>query len=61
MVASGSSTSNSLRVIRSGVGLEDTLSIEGIPGVQGIWPISAGDGQVFSWIRLARALIYLDL
>lgn len=39
IVASGASTSNSLRVIRSGVGMEEITSIEGVEGGQGMWTL----------------------
>ncbi|GMK54981.1 hypothetical protein CspeluHIS016_0200370 [Cutaneotrichosporon spelunceum] len=37
VVASGSANTNSLRVVRSGVGLETVISIEGVVGVERIW------------------------
>jgi hypothetical protein len=40
VVASGASNTNSLRIIRSGVGLEEVVLVEGISDVTGIWSLS---------------------
>lgn len=39
VVASGASTSNSLRIVRSGVGLEDLLHLEGFEDVRAMWTL----------------------
>lgn len=39
VVASGASNSNSLRVVRSGVGVEDVMTVEGVEDVQRMWPV----------------------
>lgn len=44
VVASGSSSSNSFRVVRSGVGFENLMTIEEIPGIERMWTIPAADG-----------------
>lgn len=41
MVASGASNTNSLRVVRSGVGLEEVISVEGIEDVVDMWSLSS--------------------
>ncbi|KAL1411075.1 hypothetical protein Q8F55_002024 [Vanrija albida] len=43
VVGSGSATSNSLRVIRSGVGLDTVLTVEGVTDVQGMWSLASRD------------------
>ncbi|KAK4684331.1 hypothetical protein P7C73_g5851, partial [Tremellales sp. Uapishka_1] len=45
IVASGASNSNSLRVVRSGVGLEETVSIEGIEGAERMWGLPSSDSR----------------
>ncbi|ORX37687.1 CPSF A subunit region-domain-containing protein [Kockovaella imperatae] len=45
VVASGVSNSNSLRIIRSGVGLEDLVTIEGIEGITDLWPVASSNGS----------------
>ncbi len=37
MIASGSATANSLRIVRSGVGLEEVLRIDGLEGIERMW------------------------
>lgn len=39
-MASGASESNSLRVVRSGVGLEELVTIQGLHDVQKMWPLT---------------------
>jgi DNA damage-binding protein 1 len=46
VIASGSSNSNSLRVVRSGAGLERVACIEGLEGVERVWSVDLGDGWV---------------
>ncbi|ORY34709.1 CPSF A subunit region-domain-containing protein [Naematelia encephala] len=40
VVSSGASNANSLRIVRSGVGLEEVISIEGLEDVTGLWAIN---------------------
>ncbi len=40
VVASGASNSNSLRVVRSGVGLEEVVNVEGMNDVTGMWTLT---------------------
>jgi hypothetical protein len=44
VIASGSSNANSLRVVRSGAGLEKVAAIEGLEGVGRVWSLDSGDG-----------------
>jgi DNA damage-binding protein 1 len=44
VVASGASTANSLRVVRSGVGLEEVIAVEGLEAVERMWTISSPGG-----------------
>ncbi len=44
VVASGASNTNSLRVVRSGVGLEEVSCVEGIEDVVNMWSLSSIDG-----------------
>jgi DNA damage-binding protein 1 len=44
VIASGSSNANSLRVVRSGAGLEKVAAIEGLEGVERVWSLDSGDG-----------------
>ncbi|CAK9784030.1 hypothetical protein CC85DRAFT_281947 [Cutaneotrichosporon oleaginosum] len=44
VVASGSANTNSLRIVRSGVGLESLLSIEGVKGIERLWAYDRGQG-----------------
>lgn len=44
VVASGSASSNSFRVVRSGVGFENILTIEECPGIERMWTLPVGDG-----------------
>ena len=46
VIASGSSNANSLRVVRSGAGLERVACIEGLEGVEHVWSLDLGDGYV---------------
>lgn len=46
VIASGSSNSNSLRVVRSGAGLERVACVEGLEGVERVWSLDLGDGYV---------------
>lgn len=39
VAASGASTSNSLRVIRSGVGLEEVVRVPDVHDITGLFPI----------------------
>ena len=41
VVASGASNTNSLRVVRSGVGLEEVVTLEGIEGIVNLWTLSS--------------------
>ncbi|BEJ16509.1 hypothetical protein CspHIS471_0511140 [Cutaneotrichosporon sp. HIS471] len=43
VAASGSANTNSLRVVRSGVGLETVVSVEGIVGIERIWAFDRRD------------------
>lgn len=43
VVASGSANTNSLRIVRSGVGFENVLSVESIPGIQNMWSLAADE------------------
>lgn len=43
VVASGAGNTNSLRIVRSGAGLDDTLTVEGIPGIERMWTLAPGD------------------
>ncbi|KAL7425176.1 hypothetical protein Q5752_000864 [Cryptotrichosporon argae] len=43
VVASGAANANSLRIVRSGVGLEDVVSIEGIEGVTRMFPVASSE------------------
>ena len=44
VMASGSSNANSLRVVRSGAGLERVAAIEGLEGVEHVWSLDLGEG-----------------
>lgn len=44
VVASGASCSNSLRAIRSGVGIETILEVSGLDGVERMWQIDQPEG-----------------
>lgn len=44
VLASGSSNANSLRVVRSGAGLERVAAIEGLEGVEHVWSLDLGEG-----------------
>lgn len=39
-MASGSANTNSLRIVRSGVGLESVLTVEGVTGIERMWAIA---------------------
>ena len=41
IVASGASNANSLRIVRSGVGLEEVIQVEGIEDVTNMWDLSS--------------------
>jgi DNA damage-binding protein 1 len=44
-VASGSANTNSLRIVRSGVGLESKVSVEGIAGIERVWAYDGAEEQ----------------
>ncbi|WWD20338.1 hypothetical protein CI109_104814 [Kwoniella shandongensis] len=44
VIASGASNANSLRVVRSGVGLEEVVNVEGVQGVERMWPLTDSSG-----------------
>ncbi|WVF68077.1 hypothetical protein IAT40_002840 [Kwoniella sp. CBS 6097] len=39
VISSGASNSNSLRIVRSGVGLEEVVNVEGVEGVERMWTL----------------------
>ncbi|WWC92848.1 uncharacterized protein L201_007809 [Kwoniella dendrophila CBS 6074] len=39
VISSGASHTNSLRVVRSGAGLEETVNVEGIDGIERVWTL----------------------
>ncbi|WVQ95773.1 hypothetical protein IAU59_002872 [Kwoniella sp. CBS 9459] len=45
VVSSGASNTNSLRVVRSGVGLEEVVSVEGVEGVERVWSLDDQSGH----------------
>nr|WVH01967.1 DNA damage-binding protein 1 [Naematelia aurantialba] len=62
VVSSGASNSNSLRIVRSGVGIEEILSIEGIEDVTGLWAITSGTGRTSLLLSTSSttSLIHFD-
>lgn len=60
VVASGSASSNSFRVVRSGVGFENLMTIEEIPGIERMWSIPAADGSTLL-VSLAYCTTILQL
>ncbi|WRT69742.1 uncharacterized protein IL334_006733 [Kwoniella shivajii] len=49
VISSGASNTNSLRIVRSGVGLEEVVSVEGIEGIERIWTLidSSNSSRLF--------------
>nr|XP_018260261.1 uncharacterized protein I303_07178 [Kwoniella dejecticola CBS 10117]OBR82419.1 hypothetical protein I303_07178 [Kwoniella dejecticola CBS 10117] len=45
VISSGASNTNSLRVVRSGVGLEEVSTIQGIEGVEKVWTLVDSSGS----------------
>jgi DNA damage-binding protein 1 len=62
VAASGASMTNSLRVIRSGVGLDEVLAVEGIHDVTGLFPLASGQstGRLLISTDAATGQIGLD-
>ncbi|OCF61827.1 hypothetical protein L486_01489 [Kwoniella mangroviensis CBS 10435] len=44
VISSGASNTNSLRIVRSGVGLEEVVNVEGIDGVERVWSLTDSSG-----------------
>lgn len=56
-MASGASTSNSLRIVRSGVGLEEIVKVDGITDVQRMWSL---EGRILLSTSTSTSMITLD-
>ncbi|WWC95424.1 hypothetical protein V866_002287 [Kwoniella sp. B9012] len=44
VISSGASNTNSLRIVRSGVGLEEVVNVEGIDSVERVWSLTDSSG-----------------
>lgn len=60
-MASGSSNTNSLRIVRSGVGFESLLTVEGVAGIQRMWPLTFADGMERLLVSTATSSAILQL
>ncbi|OCF33570.1 hypothetical protein I316_04642 [Kwoniella heveanensis BCC8398] len=62
VVSSGASNTNSLRIVRSGVGLEEIISVEGVEGVERMWSMTdtSGNSRLLVSTASTTLLIHVD-
>ncbi|KAK8849708.1 hypothetical protein IAR55_005043 [Kwoniella newhampshirensis] len=61
VIASGASNANSLRLIRSGVGLEEVIKVDGVEGVERMWPIVDSSGTTRLLLSTSSSTLVLQI
>lgn len=61
VLASGASESNSLRVVRSGVGLEELVTIQGLHDVQRMWSLTDSTATSRLLLSTSNSTVLLQL